>query len=87
MHRIRPGAPRSVNQLVNPQIRLGRRCWPNAKSGVGQSDVHGPGVGLGIHGHRADSHFTTRADDAHGDLAAVGDEQLVDHAGHIRNTP
>ena len=31
-----------------------------------------------MHGHGADAHFARGADDAHGDLAPVGDEDLVE---------
>ena len=39
----------------------------------------GIAVGIGVHGHRLDAHLAGRLDDAAGDLAAVGDQDLVEH--------
>ena len=36
-------------------------------------------VGLGVDGHGRDAELAAGADDAHGDLAAVGDEDLLEH--------
>jgi hypothetical protein len=36
-------------------------------------------VGLGVNGHRPDLHAAGSADDAAGDLSAIGDEQGGQH--------
>ena len=46
---------------------------------IGHLDVQPVAVGLGIDRHRLDAELPRRLDDAAGDLAAVGDEDLVEH--------
>jgi hypothetical protein len=41
--------------------------------------MHGVGIGGGMHRHRLDAEFLGRAQDAKRDLAAIGDEDLVEH--------
>jgi hypothetical protein len=41
--------------------------------------MHRVGVGGGMHRDRLDAHLAAGADDAKGDLAAVGDQDLVEH--------
>ena len=48
---------------------------PIALRPVGQADVQGVGVGVGVNRDRRDAQLATGADDADGDLAAVRDEQ------------
>jgi hypothetical protein len=38
-------------------------------------------VGFGVDGDGGDAELVERADDAHGDLAPVGDEDLGEHGG------
>jgi hypothetical protein len=40
--------------------------------------VHGVGVGGGMHRDRLDAHFVAGAVDAQRDLAAIGDQDLLD---------
>ena len=47
---------------------------------VGQADVEGVTVGLGIDGDRSDAHLPAGPDDPDGDLAPVGDEDRRKHA-------
>ena len=44
---------------------------------VGETDVRGVAVGVGVDGDRGDAQLAGRPQDAHGDLAPVGDEQLI----------
>ena len=48
---------------------------------VGVGDVRRLLVGLGVDGDGADAEPLARADDPAGDLAAVGDEDLLEHGG------
>jgi hypothetical protein len=41
--------------------------------------MHRVGVGGGMHGDRLDAHLAAGADDAQRDLAAVGDQDLLEH--------
>ena len=51
---------------------------------VGLGDERGVLVRVDVGRDAADAHLASRADDAAGDLPAVGDEQRADHS---RNTP
>ena len=50
---------------------------------VGEAHVQRVAVGLGVDRDRADPHLVAGADDAHRDLAAVGDEDLLERGGHL----
>jgi hypothetical protein len=50
---------------------------------VGHADVAGGAVDVGVYGHAGDAHLAQRPDDAHGDLAAVGNQYLAEHAGKL----
>ena len=62
-------------------IEIGRacRCGSDADRDVGLADVTRVGVGIGVHGDRADAEPPAGADDTARDLAAVGDEKGVKH--------
>ena len=51
---------------------------------VGLGDERQAGVGVGVDGHRLDAEAAAGGEDAPGDLAAVGDQDSLDH---VRNTP
>ena len=91
MNRLRPGAAGSVDDRVDVEIALSRGGGADADRDVRLGDVTGVGVGIAEHGYRTDAHLAQRADDAHGDLASVGDQDGVEsrrrHGRHIRNTP
>jgi hypothetical protein len=46
---------------------------------IGQRDVQGANIGVGVDRHCANVAFTARADDANRNLAAVGDEDPCEH--------
>ena len=50
---------------------------------VGLEAVEGEPVLVGIDRHGADPQLVGRAEDADGDLGAVGDQQLLDRTGHV----
>ena len=45
--------------------------------------VTGRAIGVGKYRHTGDAHLAQRADHAHGDLAAVGNQDLGKHAARI----
>jgi len=49
--------------------------------------VEGVLVGGRVHGDRLDAELVQRADDAHGDLAAVGYEDAIEHPQSLRTAP
>ena len=58
-------------------LRGGRR--PDMHRLVGHLDMHGVAVGVRIDRDRSDAHLARRLDDAAGDLAAIGDQDLLEH--------
>ena len=73
------GDLRGRNDAVDHEITLIAGAGPDTDGVVGQLDVHGFFVGLGINGDRADAEFLAGADDAKGDLTAVGDQDFIKH--------
>src|SRR3546814_1817887 len=61
------------------EVAVLARRRPDADRFVGEAHVHGIGVGGGVHRHRLDPHLAAGAVDAERDLAAVGNEDLVEH--------
>jgi len=72
------GNGRRENALLI-QIALPRLGGADAVALVGKGRVHGVGVGLGIDCDGRDAHFLAGADDPHGDLAAVGNQNFGKH--------
>ena len=64
------------------QIGVGRRRRADAYCFVGKAHVHRIGIGGRMDGNRLDAHFVAGAVDPERDLAAVGDQQLLDF--HVR---
>ena len=61
------------------QVAVPRRRRADADALVGQAHMHGGGIGGGMHRHRADAHLLAGAMDAERDLAAIGDQHLLEH--------
>ena len=61
---------------IDDEIRLRRRRRADFNRLVGQEGVLRVAVGFGVHGHGLDPQFAAGADDPHGDLTAVGDQDL-----------
>ena len=76
--RLRAGLAGGGEDRVD--VEIGLRCGGRADAvrRVGLAHVRGLGVGVAVHGDRADAEAPQRADDAAGDLAAVRDEDGVE---------
>ena len=81
MHRLRARRPRDFDDRIAAQITVRRPRPADGPGLVRLAHVLRVGVGLRIHGHGADAEAPRRADDAAGDFAAVGDEDLPEHGG------
>ncbi len=79
MDRLRAGALRGGDDLVDHQIAFARRRRADEHGFVGHAHVAAHGVGFGIDRDGGDAHAARRLDDAAGDFAAIGDEDLVEH--------
>ena len=74
MDRFGAGRERRLDDQVGAEVTLPRRRRAQTHRLVGGYDVRGVDVGVGVHGDRLDAKIAAGADDAQGDLTAVGDE-------------
>ena len=79
MHRFRAGLLAGGDDLVDQKIGLRGRRRADGDRLVGHFDVQRVLVGFRIDGDRFHAHLARGLDDAAGDLAAVGDQNLVEH--------
>ena len=70
-------------QRGDVEIGVARRRRADADALVGELDVHRLLVGGRIDRDRGDAEFLGRAQDAQRDFAAVGDQDLVEHARRL----
>ena len=61
------------------QIAVGRERRPDVNRALGEADVEALAVGGRVHGDGLDAELATGADDADRDLAAVGDQDPLEH--------
>ncbi len=79
MDRLRPGRFAGVDDAVDAKIAFGSGRAADRHRLVGLLDMEGAGIGLGIDRDRLDAHVLSGADDPAGDLASVGDQDLLEH--------
>ena len=81
MHRVGAGDLAGREQRGNVEIAVpgGRRA--DADAFVGEPDVHGVGVGGRMHGNRRNAELLAGAQHPERDLAAICDQDLVEHSG------
>ena len=80
MHGVGAALPRHLDQRVDAEIAVAGRVRADRIGLVGHAHVTGGAIALAVDRHGGDAHVATGADDAHGDFAAIGDENLGD--GH-----
>ena len=68
-----------LQDAISLQVALGRRRGAEQIRLVCLAHMAGLRVGFGIHGHALHAQGFERADDAAGDGAAVGDQDLAEH--------
>jgi hypothetical protein len=79
MHRVGAGDLAGGEQRRHVEIAVLRRRWADADALVGEPHMHGVGVGGGVHRDSRDAELLTGAQHPERDLAAVGDEDFVEH--------
>ena len=79
MNRLGAGQLRRFDDPVAAQIALARRRRPDEHRFVGLAHVRRARVGVGVDGDRRDAQLAAGADDPQRDLAAVGDQDLLEH--------
>ena len=80
MNGVAAGAARDVHDLVDAQITFARRARADGVGFVGQADVEGFAVGFAENGDGSNAEFAASAQDAHGDFAAIGNQDFFEHA-------
>ena len=79
MDRVRPGDHGGRQDRGYVEVAVPRRRRPDAHALVGEPDMHGAGIGGRVHGNRLDPHLAAGPVNPQGDVAAVGDEDLLEH--------
>ncbi len=80
MHRLGAGPAARLDDAVAAQIALGRWRRADAHRLVRLADMERVGIGVGMDRNRGDAHAARRADHPAGNLAAIGDEDLLEHS-------
>ena len=84
VHGVGAGGAGGGDERVDRQVALGGRRRSDRVRLVGHEHVQRLAVGLREDRHGGDALLAAGADDAHRDLAPVGDEQLLDLHGRLR---
>ena len=79
MDRVRAGDLAGRDDRGDVQVGLARRRRTDADRLVGEPHMHGVGIRRRMHGDGRDAHFLAGAVDAQRDLAAVRDQDLLEH--------
>ena len=79
MDRLRVGDFRRGDDRRHVEVAVGRRRRTDADRLVGHGDVLEVAIDGGMHRDRADAQRVARAQDAQRDLAAVGDDDFIQH--------
>ena len=86
MNGVAVGCLCNGKERLGIEVALSRRRGAYAVGMLGQLHVERLAVGLGVHHHGFDIELAARAEHAHGNLAAVGDEDTLEHASHLALT-
>ena len=78
VHRVGAGPAGDREQLLDDEVGLGARGAVERVRLVGQHDVPGVPILVGVDGDRGDPRVSGGADDTHRDLSPIGDQDLRD---------
>src|SRR5215510_819659 len=88
MDRVGAGDLAGRHQRVDVEIAVSGGGRADADALVGEPHMHRVGIGGRMHGDRRDAQFLAGAQHAQCDLAAIGDQDLVEHYSMIsRGSP
>ena len=85
VHGLGAGLAAGVDDLVDDEVGLGGRRGTDGDSLVRHLHMQAVPIGFGIDRNGLDAELPRALDDAAGDLAAVGDQDLLEHAPHTRS--
>ncbi len=80
MDRVGSMLLRGFENAILAQIAFGRRRGSDMLGFIGHANVQRAAVGIRKDRDAADVHLAQRANDAHGDLATIGDQDPAKHA-------
>ena len=83
MYRLGAGTARDLHDLLGGEVRLGRRAAAQHVRLVRVVHVRRAAIGVGIDRNRTNAELAERPEDADGDLAAIGDQNLGERHGRI----
>ena len=75
------GSQRSLDDPVSAQVRIRRRRSTDPATFVGQAHMLRTRIGIGIDRNRGNAQMAAGALDTAGDLTAIGNQELGEHAG------
>src|SRR2546423_11869455 len=81
MDGLRAGDVGGCNDIGSVEIAVFVGRWADADRFICQPDVKRVGIRGGVDGYRLDSHLLAGANDPNGNLAAIGDQYLLEHGG------
>ena len=81
MDRVGAGDLRGGDDAGDPQVGQPAGGGADADVVVGEADVERLPVRLAVHRHRLDAQLAARPYHPEGDLAAIGDQDLLEHQG------
>ena len=79
MHGVGAGDLAGRQNRRDVEIAVLRRRRADAHALVGEAHMHGVGVGGGMHRDGRNAEFLAGADHPQGDLAAIGDQDFIEH--------
>ena len=83
VHRFGAGRLAGGDDLVDREVGIAGRRAADVDGLVGELDVHGVAIGIGIDRDGADAHALGSLDDATGDFAAIGNEDGGEHQAKV----
>src|SRR5665213_1065623 len=79
MNRFSTGDFTGRNNGGYVEIRILSRWWANAHAFIGQLHMHGISIGSGMNRNSLNAKFTRSAQNPKGNLAAISNENFVEH--------
>ncbi|MCD6016863.1 MAG: hypothetical protein K0R41_4691 [Geminicoccaceae bacterium] len=79
VNRLGAAQPGRLDDALDPQITLAGGRRPDRQGLVGHAHVQRVGIGLGVDRDRGDAEPPAGPDDPAGDLAPIGDQELLEH--------
>ena len=84
MQRIATGAARYVHEFVDAKVAFDRRSGAYRVCFIGEADVQGFAIDIAENGGGADAQLAAGAQNAHGNLSAIGDQDFSEHGLRMR---